>query len=197
MEGKMSRRLVVLVAAILAVGVGAAFAATRTTSSGGTSVCVNDTNGLVRVSNSCRDGEHPLTIGGGGATQVTQNGTFIVPWGQTGSGKVLPLTGASISGRCDNIPAEYGGGGLPRLLIEAASGTTMDVFAGSTTGAGTGKTSALLPPAGGSNPGGVSVGTQSAILTSNGATATITVGGTADTDSQTCTFLWQAVEAPN
>ena len=193
----MSRRLIAVIAAVLVVGVGGAVAATRTASSGGTNVCVNDTNGLVRVAETCREGEHPLTIGGGGATQATQNGTFSVPWGQTGTGKVLPLTGVTISGRCDTIPPEFGGGGLPRLLIEAASGKTMDVFAGSTPGAGTGKTSVLLPPAGGSNPGGTSVGTQSAILTSNGATATITVGGTADADAQTCTFLWQAVEAPN
>jgi len=158
---------------------------------------VNNTNGLVRVADACRDGEHPLTIGGGGVTQVTQNGTFSVPWGQTGTGKVLPLTGVTISGRCDTIPPEFGEGGLPRALIEAANGRTMDVFADSTTPAGTDKTTALLPPAGGSNPGGVFVGTRTAILTSNGATATITVGGTADVAARTCVFLWQAVEAPN
>jgi hypothetical protein len=55
----------------------------------------------------------------------------------------------------------------------------MDVFA-DVAASGTGKTSVLLPPAGGSNPSGVSAGTRYAILTSNGATATITVGGTAD-----------------
>jgi hypothetical protein len=182
--------------AVLALGAGVAFAATQATASGGTNVCVNNTNGVVRVADVCRDGEHALTIGGGSATQVTQNGTFSVPWGQTGSGKVLPLTGVTISGRCDTIPPEFGEGGLPRLLIEAASGKTMDVFADIGT-AGTGKTSVLLAPAGGSNPGGVFVGTQTAILTSNGATATITVGGTADVAAKTCIFLWQAVEAPN
>lgn len=194
----MNRAVIIGAAvALLAIGGGVAFAATQAQASGGTNVCVNDANGLVRVADSCRVGEHPLTIGGGGVTQVTQKGTFSVPWGETGAGKALPLTGVTISGRCDTIPPEFGGGGLPRLLIEAATGTTMDVFANSTAGAGTGKTSALLPPAGGSNPGGVSVGTQNAILTSNGATATITVGGTSDSDAKTCTFLWQAVEAPN
>ena len=196
----MNRAVIAAVAvAALAIGTGVAFATTQTTASGGTNVCVNNTNGLVRVADSCRDGEHLLTIGGGaGATQVTQNGTFTVPFGQTGSGKALSLTGVTLSGRCDTIPPEFGGGGLPRVLIDAASGKTMDVFANSTPGAGTAKTSVLLPPAGGTNPGGgLPVGTQYAILTSNNATATITVGGTADTASQTCTFLWQAVEAPN
>jgi hypothetical protein len=195
----MNRAVIVAIAfAVLALGAGVAFAATQATASGGTDVCVNNTNGLVRVSDLCRDGEHPLTIGGGGATQVTQNGTFSVPWGQTGTGRVLPLTGVTISGRCDTIPPEFGEGGLPRALIEVASGRTMDIFADSTSPAGTGKTSALLPPAGGSGPGGVVfVGTRTAILTSNGATATITVGGTADVAARTCIFLWQAVEAPN
>jgi hypothetical protein len=193
----MNRAVIVAVAvAVLAVGAGVAFAATQATASGGTNVCVNNTNGVVRVADICRDGEHPLTIGGGGATQVTQNGTFNVPWDQSGNGKTLPLTGVTISGRCDVIPPEFGGGALPRLLIESASGTTMDVFSDVGIG-GTGKTSVLLAPAGGSNPGGVSAGTRSAILTSNGATATITVGGTADVAARTCIFLWQAVEAPN
>ena len=193
----MNRAVIVAVAvAVLAVGAGVAFAATQATASGGTNVCVNNTNGVVRVADICRDGEHPLTIGGGGATQVTQNGTFNVPWDQSGNGKTLPLTGVTISGRCGVIPPEFGGGALPRLLIESASGTTMDVFSDVGIG-GTGKTSVLLAPAGGSNPGGVSAGTRSAILTSNGATATITVGGTADVAARTCIFLWQAVEAPN
>jgi hypothetical protein len=193
----MNRAVIVaVVVGVLALGAGVAFAATQATASDGTDVCVNDTNGLVRVADVCRDGEHPLTIGGGGATQVTQNGTFSVPWGETGSGKVLPLTGVTITGRCDAIPPEFGEGGLPRLLIQAANGTTMDVFSDQSS-SGTGKTSVLLPPAGGSSPSGVFAGTRHAILTSNGATATITVGGTANIAARTCIFLWQAVEAPN
>jgi hypothetical protein len=101
--------VVAVAVAVLALGLGVSFAATQATASGGTDVCVNNTNGLVRVANLCRDGEHPLTIGGGGATQVTQNGTFTVPWSETGTGKVLPLTGVTISGRCDMIPPEFGG----------------------------------------------------------------------------------------
>jgi hypothetical protein len=44
---------------------------------------------------------------------------------------------------------------------------------------------------------GTSGGTPNAILTANGATATITTGGAVNADAQTCTFLWQAVEAAN
>lgn len=193
----MNRAVMVVIAvAVLALGAGVAFAATQATASGGTDVCVNNANGLVRVADRCRDGEHPLTIGGGGATQVTQNGTFSMSWGETGSGKVLPLTGVTISGRCETTPPQFGEGASPRLLIEAANGTTMDVFS-DFVGGGAAKTSVLLPPAGGFSPSGVSAGTRYAILTSNGATATITVGGTTDTAAKTCIFLWQAVEAHN
>jgi hypothetical protein len=109
--------VVAVAVAVLALGLGVSFAATQATASSGTDVCVNNTNGLVRVANLCRDGEHPLTIGGGGATQVTQNGTFTVPWSETGTGKVLPLTGVTISGRCDMIPPEFGG--EPGLQLSA------------------------------------------------------------------------------
>jgi hypothetical protein len=44
---------------------------------------------------------------------------------------------------------------------------------------------------------GSSAGTQYAVLTANAATATMTFGGYVDPDSKTCSFLWQAVEAPN
>jgi hypothetical protein len=40
-------------------------------------------------------------------------------------------------------------------------------------------------------------GTSTLILTSNGATATITVGGFGDPASKACTFVWQVVESPN
>jgi hypothetical protein len=51
----------------------------------------------------------------------------------------------------------------------------------------------------GAQPGSTSggSGTANAVLTSNGATATITFGGYGDPVSKTCTFLWQAVEARN
>ena len=32
---------------------------------------------------------------------ITQNGTFSVPWGETGGATVLPLTGVTVSGRCE------------------------------------------------------------------------------------------------
>ena len=144
----MGPRLIATVVVLLALGAGAAYATTQTAASGGTNVCVNDTNGLVRVAQGCRDGEHPLTIGGGGGNaQATQKGTFTVPWGETARAKQLPLTGVTLS-----------------------------VFPGMGTNGGT---------------------TQHAILTANGATATITVGGSVDPDSRTCIYLWQAVETAN
>src|SRR5262245_58201123 len=66
-----------------------------------------------------------------------------------------------------------------RLNEDATGPELTGRFADSTAGAGTAKTSALLPPAGGSSPSGMSVGMRHAILTSNGATASVTVGGTA------------------
>jgi hypothetical protein len=63
----MSRVVIVAVAVVvLALGAGVAFAARQATASGGTDVCVNNTNGLVRVADLCRDGEHRVIIGGGG-----------------------------------------------------------------------------------------------------------------------------------
>ena len=198
----MSRNIIfAVVAVVLALSAGVAYAATQTTASGGTKVCVNDTNGLMRATETCRDGEHPLTIGGGGTAQVTQNGTFNVAWGETGGGKVLPLTGVTVSGRCEvfTLPFGTGEGANARALVEAASGTTMDFFPGDFNASPKGVTSRLLNPAASFWPG-MGVGyqlTPPVILTANGATATLTIGGYADGDSRTCTFLWQAVEAPN
>jgi hypothetical protein len=197
-----SRLMLAVVAVVLALGAGVAYAATQTTAGGGTNVCVNDTNGLVRVTDTCRDGEHPLTIGGGGGTsQVTQKGTFNVPYGETGGGKVLPLTGVTVSGRCEVFSPPFGGGegANARVLVEAASGTTMDFFPGDFNASPKGVTSRLLPPAASFFPG-MGVGyslTPPVILTANGATATLTIGGYVDADSRTCMFLWQATEAPN
>jgi hypothetical protein len=199
----MVARITVAVIAALALGAGAAVAATHLASSTGTAVCVNDTNGLIRAASTCREGEHALTIGGGGNVQATQHGTFTVPWGETGTGKVLPLTGVTVSERCELFPTEAGGIGLARILIEAASGTTMDAF---TEGGGqenpAGRTSTLTRPIsnGGHGPFGempANNSTLDAIVTSNGATATMTLGGYVDTSSRTCTYLWQAVEVPS
>ena len=149
----------------------------------------------------CRDGEHSLTIGGGGGNaQATQKGTFTVPWGETAGAKQLPLTGVTLSGRCETFSGPFGGeGASARLFIETPSGQTMDVFPGPFNSSPTGVSSILLPPVASFFPGmGTNGGTtQHAILTANGATATITVGGTTDNAARTCLFLWQAVEAPN
>ena len=187
----MNRTVILAVAVVvLALGAGVAFAATQSTASGGTNVCVNNTNGLVRVADTCRDGEHPLTIGGSSG-QIT-SGTFNVAWGESGGAKVLPLTGVTVSGRCVITPPEYGGGAIARPSIEAPAGSTMDVFPG-----GTAQSSVLLPPVAYVYSGGAGSNNQNAILTRNAATATLNFGGKVDADSQTCTFLWQAVEAPN
>ncbi|MFL5966091.1 MAG: hypothetical protein ACJ747_06010 [Gaiellaceae bacterium] len=187
-------KVLVPTAVLAFVVAGVAVGATRTASSGGTNVCVNDVNGLVRVATSCRDGEHPLTIGGGGGnTQATQKGTFSVPIGQTAGAKRLPLTGVTISGRCTTIPGPGPGiGGF--LVFDAATGTTMDLFPNG----GVGVTSATIF-AGGLPPGFTftQFSEQTVVMTSNGATASITIGGSADPTAGTCTFLWQAVEAPN
>jgi hypothetical protein len=198
----VSRKIILAVVAVaLVLGASVAYAATQTTASGGTNVCVNNTNGLVRVADTCREGEHPLTIGGGGGNaQVTQNGTFTVAGGETSVAKALPLTGVSVSGRCFVVPSSIPGesDGIAALAVaEAASGATMDIF-GPRGGNPVGKSSMVLGGSGappGSTIGGS--GTLTAIVSSKGATATITVGAYGDPNSKTCTFLWQAVEAPN
>ena len=199
----MVARITVAVIAALALGAGVAVAATHLASSTATAVCVNDTNGLMRAASTCRDGEHALTIGGGGNVAAMQHGTFTVPWGQSGTGKVLALTGVTVSGRCEVVPPEVGDIALARILIEAASGTTMDAFA--ETGPPQnpiGRTSMLTRPisSGGTGPFGDIAASNSAlnaIVTSKGATATMTLGGYVDTSSRTCRYLWEAVEVPN
>jgi hypothetical protein len=198
MEATMIARVATSVIVVLALSAGAAFAASRLASSdAGTEVCVNSTNGLMRVASTCREGESPLTIGGGGDVRVTQNGTFSVPWGETGGGKALPLTGVSVSGRCEVAPPEFGEITLARFLIEAASGQTMDVFTSGSTNP-VGRSSLLTPPlssVGGGFP--AQSGTRDAIVTSNGATAVLNLGGYVDVGARTCTYLSQAVETPN
>jgi hypothetical protein len=193
-------RIISSIVAVLALSAGAAFATSYLASStAGTEVCVNSTNGLMRVASTCRDGEYPLTIGGGGDVRVTQNGTFTVPWGETGGGKILPLTGVSVSGRCELLQAPFGEVTLARVLVEAASGTTMDAFmTGSGSANPVGQSSLLTAPLsslGGGFP--AQSGTRDAIVTSNGATAAITLGGYVDAGARTCTYLLQAVETPN
>lgn len=193
----MIARVTISVVVVLALGAGVAFAASHRGSSAGTNVCVNATNGLMRVAPTCREGEYPLTIGGGSDVQVTQNGTFSVPWGETGTGKALPLTGVTVSGRCQLAPPEFGEIALARVVIEAANGKTMDAFVSGGTNP-VGQSSVLTFPLS-SHGGGFPAqsGTQNAMVTSNGASAAITLGGYVDAGSRTCTYLWEAVETPN
>lgn len=179
----------------LALGAGVAFASTRSTTSAGLDVCVNNTNGAMRAATTCRDGEHLVTLGGGGNATATQNGVFSVAAGTTGGGKALPLTGLTLSGRCETIPPEFGGGTLARPLIEAATGTTMDAFGGSLSVIG--GQALLLAPVGFVSPGGPGSQSQTAIATSGGGTATLTFGGYVDQASGACKFLWEAVEVAN
>jgi hypothetical protein len=191
-------RVISSVIVVLALSAGAAFAASRlATSDAGTEVCVNSTNGLMRVASSCRDGEYSLTIGGGGDVRVTQNGTFTVPWGETGGGKVLPLTGVSVSGRCELLQAPFGEVTLARVLIEAASGKTLDAFVNGGTNP-VGQPSLLTRPLSSFAEGHpAQSGTEDAIVTSNGATAVLILGGYVDADAKTCIYVWEAVETPN
>jgi hypothetical protein len=191
----MLARVTLAVIAVLALGAGGGFAAGRLASSGGTTVCVNDTNGLMRAASTCRDGEHSLTIGGGNV-QATQNGIFSVAEGETSAGKALPLTGVTVSARCESVPGPFPGvpdGIVGRLVVQAASGATMQVGGSPAEQTSQGIGGFGVPP-GTSTPGG---GTTTQVLTSNGATATITAAGFADPVSKTCSFLWQAVEASN
>jgi hypothetical protein len=193
----MIARILTLAVAGLALSAGVTFAAVQFASSDGTQVCVNATNGLMRVDSTCREGEVPLTIGGGAEVQVTQNGSFTVPIGETGMGKTLPLTGVTIAARCALVTPPPGFGspfGLARALLAAEDGTKMDAFSFQ---AGTiGGQSLLTAPFADTTIEGRGFGSTTLVLTSNGATATVTVGAFIDMAAG-CTFLWQAVEAPN
>jgi hypothetical protein len=133
-----------------------------------------------------------------GSGWVTQRGTFAVPAGQT-VGDVLPLTGVTVSGRCVPPNPDPPWAVIPVAVLEAADGKTMDAFV---SGSG---------PLGGPDDGtlgGTSVTkqvgygsvTQSSyraltiVAKSNDAIATVTIGGMGDFSSQTCMFMWQAVE---
>ena len=200
----MFARATLAIIIVLGLGTGGAFAASHLAASGGTAVCVNDTNGLMRASATCREGEHALSIGGGGGNvQATQSGKFTVAEGETSAGKALPLSGVSVSARCDAVPgpppAPLGPPGLPDgivglVVVQAASGMTMDIPAQGAAARSSATFGGFGAPPGIPTGGG---STATMILTSNGATATITAGGFGDPASKTCTFLWQAVESPN
>ena len=109
----MIKKIMASVVVVLALGAGAAYAATQLATTDGTQVCVNDTNGLMRVDSTCREGEHMLTIGGGGDIQVTQQGPLTVGWGSMGTGKTLPLTGVTVAGKCDLVTSPPAPPGTP------------------------------------------------------------------------------------
>jgi hypothetical protein len=197
----MIKKIIASVVVVLALGAGVAYAATQFAASNGTEVCVNNTNGLVRVSSSCRDGEHAMTIGGGSNAVVTSSGTFTVTAGGASTPKTLPLTGVTISGSCGLLPASPPNQPVDVVqarLILAASIGTMDAFVmGGNTLATMGGTS--LTTSGPSAGLGVGFGGGSAVVTANAATATLVFGEQANptTTPKTCVFLWQATEAPN
>jgi hypothetical protein len=203
----MIKKIIASVVVALTLGAGVAYAATQLASTDSTQVCVNQTNGLMRASSTCRDGEYAMTIGGGSDIQVTQGGTFTVDAGVTSAPVTLPLTGVSVSGKCElqtSPPAPYEVA-LARFVVSVSSGT-MDVIASSGSGpgatvgtiGGTSVTTTPLAYGGGSLTSGFN-GVGSAIATANGATATITVGAHVDATAtpKTCSYLWQATEAPN
>jgi hypothetical protein len=135
----------------------------------------------------------------GASDVIVTEGRATVPAGETVLSETLPLTGITVSGTAQVVPPEYGGGLLARPLLESES---MDVWivgvasSGTTPGGGPAKQSVLLPPVS-YDTGGASYMGQMVIATANGATATITFGGTADRTAGVCTFTWMAVETPN
>ena len=194
----MIRRIIASTVVVLALSAGVAYAATQLAASDPTQVCVNDANGLMRVAAVCREGEHAMTIGGEGDVRVTQEGTFTVGWGTTGLGVTLPLTGVTVAGKCELVtspPAPPGTPdiGLARVLL--ATTGNMTAFSGNV-GTVAGQ-SLLTIPATTASSSGINHGSGSAIVVSNGATATLTFGAQANGPDRTCTYLWQAVEAPN
>ena len=131
----MIAKIISSVVVVLALGAGVVYAATQLTSSNGTQVCVNQTNGLMRASSTCRDGEYAMTIGGGGDAVVKSGGTVTVGLGATSSPVTLPLTGLSVVAGCDRQPTPpppYSpDASVARLVISAQNGT-MDAVSSST-----------------------------------------------------------------
>ena len=203
----MIRKIIASVVVVLALGASVAYAATQLASADGTQVCVNQINGLMRASSSCRDGEYAMTIGGGSDVRVTQHGTFTIDAGATSAPVTLPLTGVTVAGKCEvqpSPPAPFEAA-LARFVLAVSSGT-MDAIASSGSGpsatvgtiGGTSVTTTPLAYGGGTMTSGFN-GVGSAIVTANGATATITVGAHVDATvtPKTCSYLWQATEVPN
>ena len=93
------------VVVVLALGAGVAYAATQLASTDGTQVCVNQTNGLMRASSTCREGEYAMTIGGGSDVVATPSGRVTVALGAASAPMTLPLTGLTVQGTCERVNA--------------------------------------------------------------------------------------------
>jgi hypothetical protein len=197
----MIRKIIASVVVVLSLGVGVAYAATELTAADDTQVCVNEGSGLMRVASTCRTGEYALTIGGASDVVVTQNGTVTVDVGEN-AGKTLPLTGITITGRCEFLPAAppyLYDQVIAHIRLDAASGETMDILPAKVIGGSSWEDGQVLAAAGvtpgyGEWSGG---NFRTYVVSSRGATATITVSAIASWTPQTCSFLWQATEAPN
>src|SRR5206468_9275448 len=85
-----------------------------------TSACVNDTNGLMRAADTCRDGEHRAAIGAGGAGGAVTRNRFTVPAGSTAGAKTLPLTGVTVSGLCQAFAGPSDSEGFNARLLRGA-----------------------------------------------------------------------------
>ena len=198
--GMMISKIIASVVVVLALGAGVAYAATQLASTDGTQVCVNQTNGLMRASSTCRDGEYAMTIGGGSDTAVTASGKVTIGLSGESDPITLPLTGLVVTGKCElqNAPPPASPtASLAKLVISSPTGSMVGIAGGA---------SAVQTMVGGPLTTVVTasyyVGTTnfnkgSAIVTSNGATASIQYGAWADDYTKTCTFLWQATEVPN
>ena len=197
-SGMMISKIIASAVVMLAVGAGVAYAATQLASSDGTQVCVNQTNGLMRASSTCREGEYPLTIGGGGSSVKVTNGTFAdVPWDTTSAGVKLPLTGVTVAGTCVVDPPSIGGLTRARLLVTTDAGMTAFTYGGGTIG-GNSLLTGQAAIAGGALGGQVGYGLgPDTLVNAHGATATITFGAQVSVPASTCTYYGQAVEAPN
>jgi hypothetical protein len=125
----------------------------------------------------------------------------VVALGTTGAGQLLPLTGVTVAGRCRSTtpppippPGGFTSNELAEAVVEAGSGSTMDavsMFSGTFGGQ-----SLVTQPFADTNIDQRRFGTTNVIVSSGGATATITIGASIELDTGACTFIGQAVEAP-
>jgi hypothetical protein len=197
----MIKKIIASVVVVLALGAGVAYAATQLAAANGTDVCVNQTNGLMRASSTCRDGEYAMTIGGGSDVVVTSSGTVAVAVGTTSAPTTLPLSGVTVTAVCDRQnpppPPPYSpDAAVARMVFSAPNG--MDAVSSPGMNVGTiGGTSLTHSFQGVMSVGQVTFGTGSTIASSNGATATITYGVQLSEPDKTCRFVWQGTEAPN